>query len=68
MDAVFDEILVYKDILSESEINWLYRNQYSSGYRKNYWSQLKLVNPEFNPIQKIGTDKWEFNAQFREVL
>ena len=66
-DSFFDDIVLYKSVLTASEIKAIYNKSHSLGYGKNYWSSVKIANPSFNPVRQIG-GKWSFSTDFIEVL
>jgi len=67
-DGIFDDFIMEKRVLSASEITSRYNSNKAIGMRKNYWSAVKLAESNFNPIQRIGLNRWDFEATFEEVL
>ena len=68
MDAVIDDLLIYKDVLDQGWVTNAYASSKSLGIRKNYWSALVLDDKTFKPIRNVGQNKYDFNLKAKEVL
>ena len=66
-NCIFDDINIYKTVLNSSEIKAIYNKNYALGFEQNYWSAVKIINPNFKPIFEIG-GKWNFEVDLIEVL
>jgi hypothetical protein len=66
--GIFDEFLIEKEVQPASEILARYNNDRAMGYRRNYFSALELVEPEFNPILYAGSNRYDIEIEAVEVL
>lgn len=65
--AVFDDLMIRKDIFNVAQVRSLFNFGRGLGIRKNRWSSVKLKNPDFNPVQGVG-NKYSFRLELEEVL
>lgn len=66
-DAHFDDVFIYKSALSAAQVKSVYSAQGLS-HRRNYWSAVKIANPSFNPVERVGNDRYDFSVDLIEVL
>ena len=67
-DGTFDDINIWKRVLNLSEIKAIYNKSSAIGTTQNYWSAVKIIEPNFNPIQRLGSTRWNFAVDLMEVL
>ena len=66
--CTLDDVFIRKDVLSASEITDIYDRGQALGKRRNYFSAMRLTNPAFNPIQRIGGPRWDVELEMMEEL
>lgn len=64
----FDDFFLRKEVLGASQIKSIYNMGAGLGAQRNYWSSVRLTNPEFNPIRRTGVNKYDFTIEMEEVL
>ena len=68
IDSIIDDFIIEKRVLSDGEIYSRYIKNKALGLRRNYYSAVQIVNPNFNPVQRIGGNRYDFEIQLMEVL
>jgi len=68
IDGVIDDFIIEKRVLTVGEIAARYNKNRAMGLRRNYYSAVQIINPNYSPIQRIGGNRWDFEVQLMEVL
>ena len=66
--GIFDECLIYKDVLTAGEIKFLHNYQKALGLERSYFPALELLIPNFDPEIIRGTDYYTFVLEALEVI
>lgn len=66
--GIYDDIAVYLRTLTAAEVADIYNKGTGINARRNYWSALRLRNPVFSPQEIFGSDRWNSDLEFEEVL
>lgn len=66
--GIYDDIAVFKKCLTAAEVAEVYSKGASILSRRNYFSALRLAKPAFSPKELYGSDKWDYDFEFEEVL
>lgn len=67
-DGMFDDIILENKVLPTNEITARYNSGRALGVRRNYFSAVKITNTTFKPIQRVGGNRFDFNAVFEQIL
>lgn len=66
--GIIDDPFIRNDVLSAAEINKIYNHGMGIGENRNRWAAVALSDPAFNPIRRIGTNRYDLQLSLEEVL
>jgi hypothetical protein len=68
MTLTLDDVLIRQDELTADEIKWIYDRERALGHQRTYFDALMLDDYNFNPVRRIGSERWDFELKAKEVI